>query len=244
MEPEEYQLIDRYLHNELSEAEHKAFENRLTSDDEFAAFVATYREVQQSLQAKADREAGENRLKDTLDDITSEHFKHDKKSAKIISMRAVYWAAAASILLIISSIFIIRQNSTPTYNEYAHYEPLVLASRGDADQLKNSAAHAFNDQEYKQAASYLEELQQLQPNNPQIQIYWALSLIETEQYSKGDSLLQHVGQMESLYAQNARWYLALSYLKQNKIKACQAQLEKIKQGELHYEEALELLDEL
>jgi len=158
-------------------------------------------------------------------------------------MRPIYWAAAASIILILTFFFILRQNG-PTYSDFAHYEPLVLASRGDADQLKHSAEQSFNSKEYEKAAFYLEELLKLQPENPQIQIYWALSLIETDNYDKGDSLLLHAVRTESLYAQNARWYLALSYLKQDKVKACKAQLKKIKQGDLHYQEAMELLDEL
>jgi len=244
MEPEEYELIEKYKNDELSPSEKESFEARMANDQEFGEVVNSYLEIDSSLQAGVDRKKQEDELRHTLNTLSDQYFEHEK-SARIISMRNVYWVAAACAILLVSLIYMIYSPSQPTYQEYANYQTLALADRGNNNELSLQAEEAFNNGEYNEASTLLEDLVNSESeDNHNLELYWALSLIEIDNYVKADSLLSNIERKKSVYGDMARWYLALSYLKQERIEDCKQQLRKIPEDSAHYNEAQKLLKEL
>ncbi|UII33188.1 tetratricopeptide repeat protein [Fulvivirga ulvae] len=244
MSAEDYHLIEKYLNNNLTEAEQKDFELKM-QDADFADTVRVYTEVNESLQAKEKRKEGEEHLKHTLKTVSEEFFATSKKKGKVVPLRNIYWATAACIILALSFLFILNWSSdAPEYSNYAHYEPLALSSRSDNQSLTIAAEETFNNGKYAEAAALLEQLSETDPDNPRLKVYLALSYIETENYTQAEHLLAEVQQGTSIFQSTASWYLALSFLKQGNEKACKKQLSKIQEGSPYFEESRALLEEL
>ena len=243
MEPEEYEEIEKYLNHELTDEKRQAFEKRMLADADFSSFVKSYISIYESLQAGADRASNEQVLKATLRDVSEKHF--DKKNAvSIISMRNIYWAAAAAIFLAVCLIFIYNLQDPATYEKYAQHQTLALAQRSEGiSELQYAAEDAFNNADYEPAAKYLAQLSQSSPDDNNLKLYWAIALIETSQYDKSDSLLTVISS-SFIYKHTATWYQALSYLKQGKPEAAKTLLEKIPEGADKYDNAQSLLDVL
>ncbi|ELR69147.1 hypothetical protein C900_05427 [Fulvivirga imtechensis AK7] len=246
MDERDYQQIESYLQKELEGEELARFEARMAADPEFAATVETYLAINSHLQARVDRKEGEENLKRTIGHVSAGHFNETNQKGKVISLKSrVYWAAAASLLLLISFVYILNLQSTPTYEEYAHYEPLTLSSRSENEQLlTQSAEAAFNSGQYTKASQHLEELLASNPDHINIKLYLALSLIEIGEYTRAEVHLKAIEQGNSIYAPTANWYLALSYLKQGDKRACIAALKNIPPESSKYKEAQELLKKL
>ena len=77
-----------------------------------------------------------------------------------------------------------------------------------------------------------------------MQLYYAISLIETNNFTKASVLLTNISEGNSVYKEEAIWYLALSSLKQKDYKACKMQLEQISEASEKYNQAQKLLKEL
>lgn len=245
MDEKEYQLIEKYLSNELTDTELSDFKSRMETDPDFAITVKVYDDVNSSLQSRADSKEQEEKLKQTINYVSSDFFSDQKKAGRVVSMKSIYWVAAASLVLLISFIFIINQQSVPTFEEYAHYEPLVLTNRSDADQtLVTSAEEAFNSGQFEEAAQRLDQLLASNPDQPNLKLYLALSLIETGEYSRAEELLKAIEGGNSVYQPMATWYLALNYLKQGRTEDSRETLQKISEQSPYYKEAQELLGEL
>lgn len=247
MEAEAYHLFEKYLNNDLSRSEKEEFEKRISDDPEFAEAFQIYKEISISLEAKENREAGEKKLRKNLEELSDEYFNINtrKKPAKIISLRRVLELAAASIIIVLGTWFILNQTqSKPTYSEYADYGALALTERGEDDSVKILAENLFNNEQYEEAVGILEKIHVQDPENNQIKLYLAMALIETEQYERADTLLTEIRENESVYQYRAVWYLALSYLKQGDIEATKAVLKEIPESAAEYNKARELLDEL
>lgn len=244
MSAEEYHLIEKYLNNDLTDAEQKVFESKM-HDPDFAETVRVYTEVSESLKAREKGAAGEKELTHTLKTVSSEYFAGAKKKGKLIPLRNIYWMAAACIVIALSFVFIINwQTGQPTYSDYADYEPLALSSRSEEQTLTVSAEEAFNNGNFEEAATHLKQLLETDPDNPKLKIYLALSYIETENYAQAHPLLLDVEQGKSIFRSTASWYLALSYLKQGDRKASEKQLLKIPEDSPYFEKARKLLGEM
>lgn len=244
MSAEDYHLIEKYLNNDLTEAEQKDFELKM-QDTDFADTVRVYTEVNESLQAKEKRKEGEEQLKHTLETVSEDFFATSTKKGKVLPLRNIYWAAAACIVLALSFLFIINWLSeAPQYSDYARYEPLALSSRSDDQSLTIAAEEAFNNGKYAEAATHLKQLSEADADDPRLKVYLALSYIETGNYAQAEHLLTDVQQGTSIFQSTATWYLALSFLKQGNEEACRKQLLKIQEGSPYFEESRKLLEEL
>src|SRR5690606_19502540 len=89
--------------------------------------------------------------------------------------------------------------------------------RGSENDLQNKAEKAFNNKDYKDAEKYLSQLLHKDQDNLELQLYKAVSLVELNKYEEADVLYQTIIQSPSVYNNKAKWYLALSKLKQKKI---------------------------
>lgn len=243
MEPEEYEEIEKYLNHELADEERQAFEKRMQVDADFSSFVKSYISIHESLQAGVDRASKEQVLKATLREVSEKHF--DKKNViSIISMRNIYWAAAAAIFLAVCLIFIYNLQDPATYERFAQHQSLALAQRSESNsELQHAAEDAFNNADYEQAAKYLAQLSKSSPDDNNLKLYWAIALIETSQYDKSDSLLTVISS-SFIYKHTATWYQALSYLKQGKLEAAKTLLKKIPESAEKYDKAQSLLNAL
>ena len=81
-------------------------------------------------------------------------------------------------------------------------------------------------------------------NNPELQYFYAVSLIEISDYVKAELLLHFIINGNSSYKFKAVWYLALSKLKQEMPNDAKELLKQIPPDAEDYEKAQKLLGQL
>ncbi len=248
MNEELYMAFESYLSNEMPTDEKKLFEERLLIDASFRESFAVYKETSQFLHTTFSAET--LAFKMNLDVISNEHFSqtqennsnetHQKKQTKVIQFKPWYYAVAASIALVFGTLFF-NQND-PQYGDFNQHEAAVFVERSDADVNLKEAQDFFNAKEYKKAVLAFEKIPNL--TNPELQYYYAIALIETNDYQKAEIFLTNLKDGTSVYKTKAVWYLALSNLKQKKVEECKVYLKQIPADAEDYDKAQELLGDL
>lgn len=240
MNEEVYIGFENYLNNEMSPEEKLIFEQKLRDDSAFRENFNLYKETTHFIEAKFSDEAAA--FRQNLKSISSEYFSEsqDKKS-KVIGFKPWQYAVAASITILLGTWFFM-QNSTPEYGDYNQHESAYFTERGADDANLKNAQDFFNKKDYKNAVSSFEKVEDLK--NPELQLFFAIALIETNDFSKADVFLNAIQEGTSVYKDKAVWYLALSNLKQNKIAECKLLLKQIPQDAEDFDKAQQLLEDL
>ncbi len=240
MQEELYIGFEKYLLNEMTAEEKSEFENKLQTDDNFREQFQIYKETTQFLELKFSKDAVD--FKQNLKVIGSNHFgKPITKKSKVISLQSK-WFAVAAMLIVFMGVWYFNQSGNPTFSDYNNYNEAHFIERSDTNQNLVDAQTFFNAKEYKKASQSFAKIEDL--TNPELQLYYAISLIESDDYEKASVLLTNISQGNSVYKEEAIWYMALSSLKQKDYKTCKKQLELISQDSEKYNQAQKLLKEL
>ncbi|WP_299249518.1 tol-pal system YbgF family protein [uncultured Lacinutrix sp.] len=245
MEDQDYILFDSYINNELSAEESLAFENRRDSDEAFAQSFRVFLDATIYLQNSIRNEAETNDFKKNLESISTNHFNKAEavatKPQPSIVFRFAKLAMAASVVIFLG-VFAFNQFSNPTYSDYNAHEPMTIV-RGSVKDLI-AATKAFNNKDYEKANVLLKNVLEKDPENSELQLYYAITNIELDNYKVADSQLNKIIAGESAYKDRALWYSALSRLKQKNIDATIVLLKQISEEADDYKEAQKLLDKL
>jgi len=239
MNEERHILFDQYLENELSAEEKSNFEQKMAEDQEFASAFETFRELNLHLENKFGSATELNAFKKNLKSISKKHLKATK--SKVVAFKPWQYAIAASVAVLVGLFFF--QNVNPTFDDYDNPENAYLTERGNVNANLKLAEDAFNTKNYKAAIPYFKAV--LKENkSPEIQYFYAVSLLEDNQFQKAESNLSELKSGTSVYKNKATWYLALSKLKQKEYKSCKEILLTIPDDFEDYDQVQQLLNEL
>lgn len=234
-----YITFENYFNNEMSQEEKLEFENQLQNDIELREKFELYKETTQFLATKFDKKT--IAFKENLKSISRENFaENEVTKSKVINFKPFYYAVAASVVLAFGTWFMMQGN--PEYGDYNQHENAYFMERSVGDATLNEAQKAFNDKDYKKTVLAFEKVQNL--TNPELQYFYAIALIETNDYKKAEILLNNIKSGRSVYKEKATWYLALSNLKQNKLDECKTYLNQIPADAEDYVKAQKLLKDL
>lgn len=240
MNEELYITFENYFNNEMSPEEQSEFENQLQNDAGMQQKFEIYKDASTFLENKFSAEA--IAFRNNLEAISKEHFaKKVEKKTKVIAFKPWQYAVAASIAILVGSWFYM-QNSIPQYGDYSNPETAMFVERSVGDANLKEAQNAFNAKDYKKAVVSFEKVTDLK--NPELQYFYAISLIETDNYTKAEILLKNIKTGTSVYKEKATWYLALSNLKQKKLEDCKIYLKQISTDAEDYDAAQKLLNKL
>ena len=239
MNEERYIVFDQYLQNELSVEEKTTFEKQLSEDQEFASAFEIFKELNLHLENKFGNEAELKSFKKNLKSISKEHFK--TKKSKVVAFKPWQYAIAASVAVLVG--LFVFQNINPSFDDYNNPEMATFVERGDVNENLKLAQDAFNAKEFKTAIPHFEAILK-EKKSPEIQYFYAVSLLETNQFQKGETNLLELQSGTSIYATKATWYLALSKLKQKEYDSCKSILLTIPDDFEDYDQVQELLNEL
>jgi tetratricopeptide (TPR) repeat protein len=239
MNEERYILFENYLSNELSAEEKTNFEKQLVKDPELASAFEIFKELNLHLENKFGNEKDLKAFKKNLKSISKEHFK--TKKTKVVAFKPWQYAIAASMAILVG--LFVFQNINPSFEDYNNPEMATFIERGDVNENLKLAQDAFNTKNYKTAIPYFEAV--LKDNkSPEIQYFYAVSLLEDNQFQKAETNLSELKSGTSIYKNKATWYLALSKLKQKDYKSCKEILQTIPEDFEDYDQVQELLNEL
>lgn len=239
MNDERYILFENYLSNELSAEEKANFEKQLAEDSELASAFEIFKDLNLHLGNKFGNQEELKAFKKNLKSISKEHFK--TKKPKVVAFKPWQYAIAASVAILVG--LFVFQNINPSFDDYNNPEMATFIERGDVNENLKLAQDAFNAQKYKTAIPYFEAV--LKENkSPEIQYFYAVSLLEDNQFQKAETNLSELKTGASIYKNKATWYLALSKLKQEDYKSCKEILQTIPDDFEDYDQVQELLNEL
>lgn len=243
MEEKDFILFESYLLGELSEAEQISFEDKLKVDIALQKSFNSYKEVFGLLENKFKDEAATNALTENLSKISDKHFKK-ASSVKVIQFKPWKYAVAASLILLLGITVFNDFFSKPSYSDFVSHEPLSLTVRGGQDEFYKQAEEAFNTANYIQAERLFSEILTNNPDMVELKLYRAISLIELNEYTTSDKILEDIAKNDSAYKYTAKWYLALSKLKQEQYNDCELLLKEIPANTDVYQLAQDLLGAL
>jgi len=223
---ERFEQIERYLRGELAPAEHADFTRQLETDAALKQEVALHRGVE----SLARREA----FLQTLSVTASEHFASEgvQSGGK---QRFLYWRVAAAVLLLAAiGIFVLRQPAKPTAQElyaayFTPYEiPTALRSAGaihtDAD--AQQAFTLYSERHYAEAIPLFTKVLERSSDKHTLMVFarGVCYLASGETHRAAWDFQKVIGDDDSLFVDQARWYLALTHLQAGDIQSAQAVL--------------------
>lgn len=241
MQEELYLLFENYLNKELSLDEITAFENRLRNDVAFKKQFEAYKETTQFLNLRFSAQAPD--FKENLKTIAANHFKEAaKKDVKVFLLQSK-WFAIAAVLVVFMGVLFFNQSANPTFSDYNTHNEAQLVERSAQNASLQAAQEAFNTKKYDEAVVLFENVL-LENSTSEIELYYGISLLEIDKTKEAEKIFTSLKNGNSVYKEEAIWYLALSSLKQKKLEDCKKYLQQITKDAEKYSVAQKLLQDL
>lgn len=198
-------LINNYFENSLSAEDQIRFDLLMQSDTDFATQVTFQKNLKKaiSLNERAD-------LKKKLASF-------ETKKPKVNTLR-VFYAAASIVLLCGLGFYFTQNNSNALYEEYYHSYPNVVAPtvRGENKiDLKSEAFYEYDSGNYQKSLELFSKIYDAEKDDYAL-FYKALSQMELQKTTEAIATFQQfdLGK-NNAFTPFVKWYLALTYLKEN-----------------------------
>ena len=236
------------VENQIDEAEREMFLKGI--DKETNQWVATWKEELTTI-GSSDKYTNE----------VSDYIKQGMESARMpLKLKSdnknkrkfIYRISAAAAVLIVAlgfwSLFSLKPTSAELFAEY--YKPYSIIdgqtrSGIQADEKFVEIARLYKNEQYNDVGSKLEVLLKEGSSSPKILLIYGITLIEQDKYEKAISTFNVILKQSGEFSIEAKWYLALCYLKMNdKSNADKLLTELSKTPGLYKTMAENLLDEL
>ena len=249
MENFDHIAIDKYLNKELTKEELVLFNDKLKTDKDFAEEVKLYQEIENTLTTRVSNYKDENDLRNTLEDLGAEFVskklekRDEKKVSKVFSLQKYSKYLVAASLVLFATLFFFN-NGKPSYADFANHDTIDVVFRGNTNNHLVLAENAFNAKDYKTAEKELRAVLFINSTKVELQMYLGVCLLEQNYFDKAESIFNRIKDGNSIYKNNATWYLALSKLKQKDYVSCKTYLEMIPKDAEDYENAKKLLKKL
>ncbi len=240
MNEEIYLSFEKYLKNELPQAEKELFEKRLIDEAQFNERFNLYKETSAKLENKFDSKTLD--FKNNLKSVSKNYFSESKKNkSRVINFKPFYYSIAASVVIALGTWFMMQEN--PKYSDFNQHENAYFTERGSIIKNLRLAQEAFNEKKYKEAIRNFEIVLK-DYDKPEIRFFYGISLLEENQFIEAESNFTNLHKGTSIYKDKSLWYLALTKLKQNQIKECKNYINQIPKDAEDYKKAQKLLNKL
>jgi len=251
MTPELYTTIEDYLDGTLPDPDRLAFEAAVRNDPALAQALAVLREARERLTRQWEDAPADAALQATLQELGRTHFRENAApdntrglGGGTFRISRTWWAAAAALaVLFVAWLFVRPPQHERLYAEYRDLPEAAFAVRGGNDALVQAAETAFNSGNYQTALSKLSDYLAEVPSDTEKLFFAGLCYLELNRLEEARAAFQQVATAPA-WADEAYWFLALGYLRENKRNECLAALEKIGPTNSRYASAAMLRQQL
>jgi len=243
MEREE--LIDKYLHSELTPTEQEEFDQLLEQDHTFKEDVALLKDLKMASGAE-DRA----QLRKSMAGFEAKITAKETKVISLFNYKKLLVAASIVFVIAAGSIALLNPFGVDTEALYAkNFEPyknvvtpIIRGENKDSEEI--TAFMSYEGKAYEAAANQFGELYK-KTKKPYFLLYQGNALLAQNKTQEAIPILkQHIESKDELL-ERGKWYLALAYLKENRKKEAVALLEAIIQlGKFKKGAATQLLTKL
>lgn len=223
-----FDLIEKYLMNEMSVREQVEFEEALRTNPDLMKEFLLRKDIN-----KAIIEDDVVNLRRELGNLVNNQLYTRPKRTLFI-----YSAAAAVLVLLIvaSGIFFSQNNQIEKRNLFESFYsayPAIMSFRSPIDQndiekLLYEAFNFYDEKQYDSAAVYFKYILEKDRSNNMSQFYLSVCEIENNNLSEAEEYLNDLIQKKNhIFWEQSNWYLALVYLKQNELNNAESILNKV-----------------
>jgi thioredoxin-like negative regulator of GroEL len=219
-----YATFEAYIDGELNPEERQVFENQLLADPELKKQFDEFAAMRQRYQDSFASEEADAKLSASLGDLGREFFapQQTRKTTRRIWLLAPVLAAACALALLLF------YRPRDLFRQYFQPPLAAFTEKGSGEAgLFQQAERAFNAGDYAGAGQYLDAVLTENPGDMQASFYRGLCHLETGEPAAARGMLEPLALGASAMAEDARWFLALSYLREKDYAACAAELAQI-----------------
>jgi TolA-binding protein len=239
-----FELIEAYIHNELSNDDQELFDTLMRTDEDFKEDV----EIQQQLAAELNK-PDRLQFRAALQHAESIH-RLETQISRFTLPRWVRYAAAIIIIGAVSSPLLYNMYKTSPKNLYeVYYESYESSSvnRGGMETTDfDRAMEAFDEEDFDVANNLFTTFLTENPENQAAAFYKGMCLMELEDAEGSVHYFERlILDANNLFVEQAQWYVSLAYLKLNTPDKAVPYIEELSAYPNPYrEKALKLLDKL
>lgn len=228
-------FIDQFFNKELDQQGLQEFQQRVNSDPEFKEEVQFRMSLkkavgQQEATERIQKSAIKKRLKEL--DTTSAQ----QPQAKVRSLGRWVAAVAAIGMLLFAAVWMFNNEGTSSQNltadffekNYTPYDADITLKSPTTNTLVAELDKAYKAKDYTSSISLSNSILKEFPNDAEILLIKGNSLLEKGDLDK--ALLTFNSISNVLYNDEANWYSAMVFIKQNKMGEAKARLKRIKGG--------------
>ncbi len=233
--------IEGYIYNQLSDQQMISFEAELAENKELLAEINLIRDIDLALNEN-DVMQLRSSIQGIAGQIASEKQTERSFAGRFKARKIVYAAVAASLIILLSiSGLLSRQASQGELYQkfYATYQTTGINRSASlaTDQSLSAALQRFDNKEYENTISLLQQVIGRDPKNMVGHFYAGVSLQETRKYQMAIGQYQTViADKDNLFVEQASWYIGLCYLQTNDDKKAYTQFKKIAENKGFYQE--------
>jgi len=238
------ELIIGYIEGNLTGAEEQEISYRLKEETGLQKMLAEYERMVLGIRLA--------HMKDKLQQLRSLEASLPPVAGKQIPMGVWIPLAAAAVLIIAAGVwFGLPQISSPTPQELylSYFEPFdspgsgLTRSTDNEKNLKASAYQAYDAKDYEKAAALFAALIK-QQDDAIAHLCLGSSWLALDKPEEAEKVFTHIIESHSDLVTSAKWYLALTFLRQGKIERTKATLWEISDSSTYGKEAKDILSKL
>lgn len=240
------ELVQRYFEKNISEAEKQELEYRLPEEPMLQNIFSEQRRLVLGIRY--------HHLEEKLAQLRNLEAVLPVQQTTPTGRMTKLWiplSVAASLTLLVGVWFFFLRDTRPlneqlfVSNFEAFDSPGSGLTRGDNNtgtSPKSLAYEAYDKGEYRKAIELFEDL--ATSNDPIIHLCLGNAYLAVNEAAEAERVFLHMTKEHEDLITQAKWYLALSYLKQNKLERTKATLWQISKSSMYGEKARKLLDDL
>ncbi|MCD4744671.1 MAG: hypothetical protein K8R58_00050 [Bacteroidales bacterium] len=241
-------LLTGHFEGTLTPEQEKHIADMLIKDKSFRKNYLLFQKIAYTIQHKDELEFSIN-----VNKIHNKYFKNLKRKNKIKTTLKSPYGIAAMLILCLAVPLIMwltlagKPNNLALYNDYFTHEEMIFITRSADNEynLVRKASLEFNQGDYMESIKTLNIILESLSNIYCVNYYKGVALMELDSILPAKATLQKVTKVRNLFSEQAEWYLALCFLKENNIREVKKLLEKIIAKDSYYaSNAQKLLKEL
>lgn len=255
------ELIERFLEDQLTEDEKRAFEARKQNDKDFKTLVSDMDLLLEGIKQSARKTSKQEKLErlkffSEVVDMETEEENSEGEKGKVVPLyrKRSILAIAASIALLISLSAYFTRDQVPLNERIyaAYFEPFDSPGTGltrsssnttEGLSLKAQAYLAYDNANYTEAVSLFNKILS-EKDDPIIHLCLGNAQLKLGEYDEAEATFNQMLNEHTDLVTQTRWYLALTYLRENKMERAKSILWEVSEGSTYGEKARKILKDL
>lgn len=239
------ELIQGYIEGNLVPSEEAEIKYRLKEDSALQQMLAEYEGLALGIRF--------SHMQDKLQQLRSLEAGLPPAEERIFSLRA-YWmplATAAVVLVSLSIWLFLSENASLSHEQLytAYFEPFdspgsgLTRSTEDEMTLKAKAYRAYDARNYEEASKLFVAVLK-EKDDAIVHLCLGNTWLALDKPDEAEKVFQHILESHGDLVTQAKWYLAMTFLRQGKIERTKATLWEISNSSTYGKDARELLKQL